>query len=98
MDFVFKVALGLGMESLDIPRICEVLSLIWTGKNCFLFVCLFVCLFRDRVSLCSSGCPGTHSVDQASLELRNPPVSASLPSAGIKGVRHHHPALKLLSL
>jgi hypothetical protein len=41
----------------------------------FLFVCLFV--FRDRVSLYSPGCPGTHSVDQASLELRNPPVSAS---------------------
>jgi hypothetical protein len=34
-------------------------------------------VFRDRVSLCSPGCPGTHSVDQAGLELRNPPVSAS---------------------
>jgi hypothetical protein len=32
---------------------------------------------RDRVSLCSPGCPGTHSVDQVDLELRNPPVSAS---------------------
>jgi len=30
---------------------------------------LFVCSFRDRVSLCSPGCPGMHSVDQASLEL-----------------------------
>jgi hypothetical protein len=39
------------------------------------FVCLFV--FQDRVSLCSPGCPGTHSVDQAVLELRNSPVSAS---------------------
>ncbi|GAB1292780.1 Non-structural maintenance of chromosomes element 4 [Apodemus speciosus] len=29
------------------------------------------------VSLCSPGCPGTHSVDQAGLELRNPPASAS---------------------
>jgi hypothetical protein len=26
--------------------------------------------FRDRVSLCSPGCPGTHSVDQAGLELK----------------------------
>jgi hypothetical protein len=45
----------------------------------FLFVCLFVCFcfFGDRVSLCSPGCPGTHSVDQAGLELRNPPASAS---------------------
>jgi hypothetical protein len=42
-----------------------------------LFVCLFVCLFRDRVSLYSPGCPGTHFVDQAGLELRNPPASAS---------------------
>ncbi|GAB1286311.1 Protein SCAI [Apodemus speciosus] len=30
-----------------------------------------------RVSLCSPGCPGTYSVDQAGLELRNPPASAS---------------------
>jgi hypothetical protein len=41
----------------------------------FLFVCLFV--FQDRVSLYSSGCPGTQFVDQAGLELRNPPASAS---------------------
>ena len=33
--------------------------------------------FRDRVSLCSPGCPGTHSVDQAGSELRNLPASAS---------------------
>jgi hypothetical protein len=33
--------------------------------------------FQDRVSLCSPGCPGTHFVDQAVLELRNPPASAS---------------------
>jgi hypothetical protein len=33
--------------------------------------------FQDRVSLCSLGCPGTHFVDQAGLELRNPPASAS---------------------
>jgi hypothetical protein len=42
----------------------------------FLFVCLFV-FFQDRVSLCSPGCPGTHFVDQAGLELRNRPASAS---------------------
>jgi hypothetical protein len=39
------------------------------------FFCLFV--FQDRVSLCSPGCPGTHSVDQAGLELRNLLASAS---------------------
>jgi hypothetical protein len=42
----------------------------------FCFV-LFCFVFRDRVSLCSPGCPGVHSVDQAVLELRNPPASAS---------------------
>jgi hypothetical protein len=37
----------------------------------------FFFFLRDRVSLCSPGCPGTHFVDQACLELRNPPASAS---------------------
>jgi hypothetical protein len=40
----------------------------------FLFVCF---VFRDRVSLYSRGYPGTPSVDQAGLEVRNLPVSAS---------------------
>jgi hypothetical protein len=41
-------------------------------------VCSFFFLvFGDRVSLCSPGFSGTHSVDQADLELRNPPASAS---------------------
>jgi hypothetical protein len=42
----------------------------------FCFV-LFCFVFRDRVSLYSPGCPGTHFVDQAGLELRNSPASAS---------------------
>ena len=29
----------------------------------------------DKVSLCSPSCPGTHSVDQAGLKLRDLPVS-----------------------
>jgi hypothetical protein len=37
----------------------------------------FFLVFRDKVSLCSPGCPETHFVDQAGLELRNPPASAS---------------------
>jgi hypothetical protein len=44
------------------------------------FVCLFCFVFVfiwDRVSLYSPGCPGTHFVDQAGLELRNPAASAS---------------------
>lgn len=39
-----------------------------------LFVCFFV--FQDRGSLCSSGYPGTSSVDQATLEFGDPSVSA----------------------
>jgi hypothetical protein len=37
----------------------------------------FLAFFQDRVSLYSPGCPGTHFVDQADLELRNLPASAS---------------------
>jgi hypothetical protein len=47
------------------------------GLSCSLFEFLFVCFFRDRVSLYSPGCPRTHFVDQAGLELRNLPASAS---------------------
>jgi hypothetical protein len=40
--------------------------------------CLFVCFgFSRQVFLYYPGCPGTHSVDQAGLELRNLPASAS---------------------
>ena len=38
---------------------------------------IIIIIFQDRVSLFSPGCPGTHFVDQASLELRNLPASAS---------------------
>jgi hypothetical protein len=44
------------------------------GFFCFI---LFGFVFEDTVSLYSPGCPGTHFVDQAGLELRNPPASAS---------------------
>jgi hypothetical protein len=40
-------------------------------------VVVVMVVFQDRVSLCSPGCPGTHSVPQAGLELRNLPASAS---------------------
>jgi hypothetical protein len=43
--------------------------LVWFG--------FWYLVFGDRVSLYSPGCPGTHSVDQAGLELRNLPASAS---------------------
>jgi hypothetical protein len=49
-----------------------------------LFCFVLFCFFQDRISLCSPGCPGTHSVDQAGLELRNPPASASQPRQLLK--------------
>jgi hypothetical protein len=52
------------------------------------FFFLLFLVFRDRVSLCSPGCPGTHFVDQAGLETQKS-ACLCLPSAGIKGVRHH---------
>jgi hypothetical protein len=47
-------------------------------EGSFLFFLFFLGggRFQDRVSL-SWGCPGTHFVDQAGLELRNLPASAS---------------------
>jgi hypothetical protein len=53
------------------------LSIFRLGIIQFVTVFIFFWVFRDRVSLCSPGCPGTHSVDQAGLELRNPSASAS---------------------
>jgi hypothetical protein len=58
---------------------------------------LFFVFLGDRVSLCSPGCPGTHSVDQAGLELRKS-ACLCLPSAGIKGMCHHCPANLFLML
>jgi hypothetical protein len=43
-----------------------------------LSICLFIYLFIFGFSRQGSpGCPGTYSVDQAGLELRNPPAFAS---------------------
>jgi hypothetical protein len=40
------------------------------------FVFVFVFWFFKTGFFYSPGCPGTHLVDQAGLELRNPPASA----------------------
>jgi len=44
--------------------------------GCGLFICLFGCFLRQCYPV-YPGHLGTHSVDQAGLELRNLPVSAS---------------------
>jgi hypothetical protein len=58
------------------------ISVVVIEKIQFCFVLFFVFVFvfffpQDRVSLYSPGCPGTHFVDQAGLELRNQPASTS---------------------
>jgi hypothetical protein len=58
------------------PHLIEAFSLFCFCFCFVLFLFLFF-VFRDRVFLCSPGCPGTHSVDQAGLKLRNLPASAS---------------------
>jgi hypothetical protein len=50
---------------------------------------LFTYLFRDRISLHSPGCPGTHSVDQAGLKLTEILLPLPPESTGIKGKCHH---------
>jgi hypothetical protein len=50
---------------------------IWQPNTGFFLFCFVFLVFRDRVSLYSPGCPGTHFVEQAGLELRNLPASAS---------------------
>jgi hypothetical protein len=47
-------------------------------------VCLFVFGFLRQGFSAQSSCPGTHFVDQAGLELRNPPASDSR-VLGLKG-------------
>jgi hypothetical protein len=45
-----------------------------SSKWLFVFFCF---VFQDRVSLCSPGCSGTHSVDQPGFKLKDLPASAS---------------------
>jgi hypothetical protein len=70
-------------------------GLVWFGLVWFGLVLFgLVWFFRDRVSLSSPGCPGTHSVDQAGLKLRNPPASSSQ----VLGLKACATAVRLLKL
>ena len=56
------------------------LLLSFLGFCCYCFVvvvCLFFGFSKTEVLYIAPGCPGPHSVDQAGLELRNWPASAS---------------------
>ena len=52
---------------------------------------------QDRVSLCSPVCPGAYSVDQAGLELRDPPASA-FRVLGLKACTNTTQLISLLSM
>jgi hypothetical protein len=69
------VSMYLFLQSNVVGVFC--LFAFWVFVVCLFLFGWLVLVFRDRISLCSLGCPGTHFVDQAGLELRNLPVSAS---------------------
>ena len=72
--------LGTEPRSVDFLRKCFYL---------FILTVLLLFIFQDRISLCSTGCPGTFC-GPGGLKL----IEICLPltsSAGIKGVYHHHP-------
>ena len=81
---------------------CGCLPLLFCAVQCVLSICLFCSVFgffwifwgggfsRQGFSVYSPGCPGTHSVDQACLELRNPPASASR-VLGLTAMHSHFP-------
>jgi hypothetical protein len=80
------VKIGVGREKHDIKIHYTHVHTIYTHTHKQHFIYLFYyyyyyffffLVFRGRVSLYSPGCPGAHFVDQAGLELRNPPASAS---------------------
>jgi hypothetical protein len=74
--FAFPRWLRILNISLGASRPCESPQL---RILCLALYPIFIVFFflRDRVYLYSPGCPETHFIDQAGLELRNPPASAS---------------------
>ena len=64
--------------NISLIQVSDLLYSNWLRLWMSVIFFFFFLFFRDKVSLCSPGCPETHFVDQAGLELRNPPASASL--------------------
>lgn len=62
-----------------------IILLFWTAESLWVLPVLSVCLYWDKISLCSSGCSRTHHVDRAGLEFTK--IYPTLP--GIKGMWHH---------
>lgn len=68
------------------------------GLMVFFFSFLFFfCLFKTGFPLCSPGHPGTYSVLFSSWPWTQRFACFCLPSAGIQGIHHHHPACIIFS-
>lgn len=68
------------VKNLRYIHLCQIVFLAniyycWCFGRFILFYCFVI--FQDGDSLCSSGCLVIHSKDQAGLELRDSPASAS---------------------
>jgi hypothetical protein len=75
----FRDAIHLAEENRKLIQAAARCMPLWIHLSLEAYMCLktdvlFFCFSRQ---CCSLGCPGTHSVDQAHLELRKPPASAS---------------------
>ena len=72
---------GIGFQELELQDVVNHLMWVlgtelWASER--LACALFLRVGGDRVALCSSGCPGTHYIDQADLQLKEiclPPPS-----------------------
>ena len=64
--------------SIQRPSPCRFFLLCLCAKKSILLLYSYICLFVfEPVSLYSAGCPGTHYVDWAGLELRSLPAFVS---------------------
>jgi hypothetical protein len=68
--------LRLSTHTLSVCFCCVILFFVVVVGGGFIVLFCFVFCFFETVSLCSSDCPETCSVDQASLQLRDLCTSA----------------------
>ena len=67
------------LTQVSMPAACCHAAQPWWIFVVVVVVVVVVVIFWDRISLCSPGCPGTCSVDQADLELIEIHLSLPLP-------------------
>jgi hypothetical protein len=69
----------------------------WVCKCRYVYMFFLFCfvLFLRQGSLCSPSCPGTHSVDQVGLKVRNLPASASASASGVLGLKEYATTARL---